>query len=122
MVMTEKIVLKNKIEAISFSATWYSTAKMTSIEAVGIASVSTASRVVSFSMPRRSMSPPLAAGIAMSRAMTEEGYLLQSWIDQREIRFRIKTLLHRYRIDGDHYFQRWRYIGIENMAGTRCSV
>jgi hypothetical protein len=48
--------------------------------------------------------------------------LLQSWIDQREIRFRIKTLLHRYRIDGDHYFQRWRYIRIENMAGTRCSV
>ncbi len=48
--------------------------------------------------------------------------LLQSWIDQREIRFRIKTLLHRYRIDCDHYFQRRGHMRSENMAGLRCSV
>jgi len=45
--------------------------------------------------------------------------LLQCWINQRQIRFGIKSLLHRYRIDGNHYFQRRRYIRIEHVTPTR---
>src|SRR5258705_3462107 len=48
--------------------------------------------------------------------------LLQSWINQRQIRCRIKPLLHRYRIDDDHYFQRRRHVCSENVAGSRRSV
>src|SRR6202162_2186933 len=48
--------------------------------------------------------------------------LLQSWINQRQTCFWIKPLLHRYRIDRDHDFERRRYDRIENVAGARCSV
>src|SRR5439155_21629960 len=48
--------------------------------------------------------------------------LLGSWINQRQIGFRIKTLLHRYWIDCDHYFQRRGHIRSEDMAGACCSV
>jgi hypothetical protein len=43
---------------------------MTGIEAVGMASVSTASRLISGSMPRKTVSPHMTAGITILRAMT----------------------------------------------------
>src|SRR5438552_12315057 len=48
--------------------------------------------------------------------------LLRSRINQRQIRLRIKTLVHRYRIDCDHYFQRRGHVCSEDMAGACCSV
>jgi len=48
--------------------------------------------------------------------------LLQGWINQRQIRRRIKPLLSRYWIDCDHYFQGRRHVRSENMPAVRCSV
>jgi hypothetical protein len=47
--------------------------------------------------------------------------LLQSWINQRQIRCWIKPLLHRYWIFCNHYFQRRRFVRLENMTALRCS-
>src|SRR5258705_2434569 len=48
--------------------------------------------------------------------------LLRRGINQRQVRVRIQTLLHRYRIDSDHYFHCRRCKHSENMTSTRCSV
>ena len=48
--------------------------------------------------------------------------LFQRWVNQRQICFRIKPLLHRYRIDCDHDFQRRGHIRTEDMTAARCSV
>ena len=48
--------------------------------------------------------------------------LLQRRIDQGQIRFGIKALVHRYGVDRNHHFQGRRYVRVQNMAGARCSV
>src|ERR1700745_1892599 len=49
-------------------------------------------------------------------------YLLQSRINQRQISCQIKPLLHRYWIDCNHYFQRRRYVRLENVTALRGSI
>ena len=49
-------------------------------------------------------------------------FIRQAWINQRQICVRIKALLHRYRIDSDHYFQRRGYIRRENVTSLRCTM
>src|ERR1700690_899578 len=51
-----------------------------------------------------------------------ESALLRNWIDQRQIRCRVKSLLHRHRIDRHHHFQRGGDIRSENMASAGCAV
>lgn len=63
IVITEVIVLQNKMEAISCSAVRYWRASMTGIETAEIASVSTASGVISGAMPRQNaMKKPIGMG------------------------------------------------------------
>ncbi len=71
IVTTERIVLKNSVEAISCSAVWYWTARITQIEAVGIAMVSTASRVISGATPTTSRRAHVTPGTTMLRVKTE---------------------------------------------------
>ncbi len=54
--------------------------------------------------------------------VTQLARLLQCWINQPQIRFGIKALMHRYRVDRNNHFQRRRHVHVENMAGTRCAV
>jgi hypothetical protein len=56
IVTIEKIVLKNRVEAISGAAVWYWTATIKQIDAVGIAIVSTTSRVVFGATPASTQS------------------------------------------------------------------
>src|ERR1700685_3114893 len=78
-------------------------------------------------MPRKTSSSLRTMQLQPGKQLNGTPRLLQSWINhcrinQGQIRFGIEPLLHRYRVDGDHHFQRRRYVRVENMAGTSCSV
>src|SRR5208337_1846836 len=87
IVTTERIVLKNSVEAISCSAVWYWTARITQIDAVGIAMVSTTSRVVSCAKPRTTRRANRAPGTTMLRVKTEMhvGREIATWREYRTI-------------------------------------
>src|SRR5216683_888592 len=79
-------------------------------------------RLCQFSAASSSSSDSPKAALLHARPPVELNSVLQSRINQGQICLRIQPFLHRYRIDGDHHFQRWRYIRIENVAAARCSI